>query len=633
MNAGRGGRPRFGERLGRGWAAAWPLLAAGLLALGLAGCGSPDTPGASDATATARPAATVAPAGATRPAEDGPPAGAGLVLQVAVAPVAAGLPDYDRKHWRHWIDADGDCQHTRNEVLIAESAVPAQFASEEGCRVESGWWTGPYTGESFTGASEVDVDHMVPLANAHRSGGWAWSRERKGEYANSLGYDNHLLVTSRAANRAKGDKGPEGWRPPLEGYWCVYAVDWIAIKNAWGLTVTEAEYAALREMLLTCPEPALLHRTDGGSAAGLAPSPAPAPTPMPTATPLFPGGAGDAGGGGFGGAGLSVTAGQSFNLGALPAPTPAAVPTPVPTPAPTPAPTPEPTATPTPVPVPTPTPEVSETSSGGRGVRRGCADFAAWWEAQNFYLDAGGPERDAYGLDRDGDGIACPSLPGAPDDGADATSTPPAAATPTPTPTPTITTTPMPESGFVDRDCGDFGDWAAAQSFFERAGGPGVDPHSLDHNGDGVACQGLPGAPGDGSDAATPPPPAPTPTPTATPAPEKDFVDRDCGDFDDWAAAQAFFERAGGPGVDPHRLDRNGDGVACQSLPGAPDTADADPAPTATPMPEKDFVDRNCSDFDDWAAAQAFFEAAGGPEDDPHRLDGNGDGVACESLR
>lgn len=42
--------------------------------------------------------------------------------------------------------------------------------------------------------------------------------------------------------------------------------------------------------------------------------------------------------------------------------------------------------------------------------------------------------------------------------------------------------------------------------------------------------------------------------------------------------------------------------------------------------------DRNCSDFESQAKAQAFYEAAGGPESDPHRLDGDGDGVACESL-
>ncbi len=42
--------------------------------------------------------------------------------------------------------------------------------------------------------------------------------------------------------------------------------------------------------------------------------------------------------------------------------------------------------------------------------------------------------------------------------------------------------------------------------------------------------------------------------------------------------------------------------------------------------------DRDCSDFRTHAEAQAFFEAAGGPERDPHRLDSDGDGIACESL-
>ncbi len=44
-------------------------------------------------------------------------------------------------------------------------------------------------------------------------------------------------------------------------------------------------------------------------------------------------------------------------------------------------------------------------------------------------------------------------------------------------------------------------------------------------------------------------------------------VDRDCGDFVTHAEAQAFFESQGGPAADPHKLDQNGDGVACESLP------------------------------------------------------------------
>jgi len=42
--------------------------------------------------------------------------------------------------------------------------------------------------------------------------------------------------------------------------------------------------------------------------------------------------------------------------------------------------------------------------------------------------------------------------------------------------------------------------------------------------------------------------------------------------------------------------------------------------------------DRDCGDFSTQEEAQRFFEAAGGPEKDPHRLDSDGDGVACEGL-
>lgn len=42
-------------------------------------------------------------------------------------------------------------------------------------------------------------------------------------------------------------------------------------------------------------------------------------------------------------------------------------------------------------------------------------------------------------------------------------------------------------------------------------------------------------------------------------------------------------------------------------------------------------LDRDCADFTTWREAQAFFEQAG--PGDPHRLDGDRDGIACERLR
>ena len=135
------------------------------------------------------------------------------------------------------------------------------------------------------------------------------------------------------------------------------------------------------------------------------------------------------------------------------------------------------------------------------------------------------------------------------------------------------------------------------------------------------------------------PTPTPTPTPTAISTATPSSPDRNCSDFDSWAEAQAFFEAEGGPESDPHRLDHDGDGIACESLPGAPKPATATPTPDSratTPTPgtvyDPDGPDRNCSDFDTWAEAQAFYEAAGGPESDPHGLDRDRNGIACESL-
>ncbi|WP_292915749.1 hypothetical protein [Nitrosomonas sp.] len=77
---------------------------------------------------------------------------------------------YNRKDWPHWIDADGDCQNTRQELLIATSRKPVQFKDSKHCTVISGEWYGVYTGKMFTKASDVDIDHIVPLAHAHRHG-------------------------------------------------------------------------------------------------------------------------------------------------------------------------------------------------------------------------------------------------------------------------------------------------------------------------------------------------------------------------------------------------------------------------------------------------------------------------------
>ena len=186
-------------------------------------------------------------------------------------------PVYDREEWRHWIDEDGDCQDTRQEVLIEESVGLVSYTDSRQCRVASGVWTGPYTGEEFTDPGELDVDHMVPLAEAHSSGGWTWSEAKKRQYANDLSYEGHLVAVRASANRSKGSDGPSYWKPPDRSYWCQYAVDWIKVKHRWELFASEGEAAALIGMLKTCTPTRTFT---------LIPFNIPLPAGTPTATPI-----------------------------------------------------------------------------------------------------------------------------------------------------------------------------------------------------------------------------------------------------------------------------------------------------------------------------------------------------------
>ena len=300
-------------------------------------------------------APTVAPTAIAAPTT--PPSADFVTLTVLVAEIADDIPSYDRDDWRHWTDDDGDCQNARHETLIAESRAPVRFRDGRHCQVASGEWIGPYTGELVTEAGELDVDHVVPLANAHRSGGWRWSADKKERYANYLGYAGHLAATTRRANRAKSDKGPESWRPDARAHWCRYALNWIEIKRAWGLTATPDEAAALREMVESCEFEAVLQakRVESSS--------------------------------------------QRTNADAAPlAPTVIAV---------QPAP-------PYPIATAASTPTMTLATSAPPFEDRDCSDFDSWQQAQDFFLSEGGPEDDPHKMDGNSDGVACESLPGAP---------------------------------------------------------------------------------------------------------------------------------------------------------------------------------------------------------------------------
>ena len=116
----------------------------------------------------------------------------------------------------------------------------------------AGRWTDPLTGEPVDDPLRLEVDHLVALADAHRSGGWRWDADRKAAFANALDDPNHLNAVLSAENQRKADDGPESYRPADPSAWCWYATAYARVKSTWELSVTAAQMAGLRELVGSC---------------------------------------------------------------------------------------------------------------------------------------------------------------------------------------------------------------------------------------------------------------------------------------------------------------------------------------------------------------------------------------------
>ncbi|MFE1460545.1 HNH endonuclease family protein [Streptomyces nigra] len=160
---------------------------------------------------------------------------------------------YSRDKFRHWNAGDDptDGCHTRAEVLLHEAVEPPTVGA--GCRLEGGSWYSYYDGVTVTSASGLDIDHMVPLAEAWDSGASAWTAQRREAYANDQGQEASLIAVTARSNRSKADQDPAQWLPPAADAHCRYVAEWVATKLRWSLTADEAELTALRELTGDCP--------------------------------------------------------------------------------------------------------------------------------------------------------------------------------------------------------------------------------------------------------------------------------------------------------------------------------------------------------------------------------------------
>ncbi|MFI8184049.1 HNH endonuclease family protein [Actinacidiphila glaucinigra] len=154
---------------------------------------------------------------------------------------------YNRDLFPHWITISGAC-NTRETVLKRDGSG---VVTDSACAATSGSWYSVYDGATWTAASDLDIDHLVPLAEAWDSGASAWTTAKRQSFANDLTRPQLIAVTDNV-NQAKGDQDPATWMPSRTAYACTYVRAWVQVKYYYGLSVDSAEKSKLSSVLGGC---------------------------------------------------------------------------------------------------------------------------------------------------------------------------------------------------------------------------------------------------------------------------------------------------------------------------------------------------------------------------------------------
>ncbi|MEV0800863.1 HNH endonuclease family protein [Kribbella sp. NPDC050281] len=200
-------------------------------------------------TAVAATAAFTLSAGPALAYPPDPPSAGTAATQLASLTVKTegSTSGYSRDLFPHWITQSGSCD-TREQVLKRDGTGVTVDSS---CQPTTGRWYSVYDATYVNDSSGVDIDHIVPLAEAWKSGANGWTTARRQQFANDLSIAQ-LIAVSASSNRSKGDKDPSEWKPTNASVHCIYAREWIWVKYTYGLSLQSAEKTALQQMLAAC---------------------------------------------------------------------------------------------------------------------------------------------------------------------------------------------------------------------------------------------------------------------------------------------------------------------------------------------------------------------------------------------
>jgi len=157
---------------------------------------------------------------------------------------------FNEDDWSFEEDFDGDCQSTRQEILVLTSRVEVRYTNPRNCIVRTGEWFDEYTGKLFKVAVKLEVDHIIPRMYAHTHGGDRWSAEKKLAFAND---PVNIILVERREIRRKRDRGPSRYLP-REEFQCEYINLWNQISEKYDLQLSTADRSAISRFNDDCSQ-------------------------------------------------------------------------------------------------------------------------------------------------------------------------------------------------------------------------------------------------------------------------------------------------------------------------------------------------------------------------------------------
>lgn len=215
----------------------------------------PSAPTTTTTTTTSTAPAIVPPPTASPDAVDGVPPvpdapASALVDRLVVAEPWSRSP-YRRDAFGSGWDYDGRTGCNTRELVLAEESGPGLVVDDR-CKPLTGSWRSVYDGMTTADPADLEIDHLVPLAEAWRTGAASWTDARREAFANDLDDPGTLVAVSSRSNRSKQDSTPAGWLPTDPVGRCSFVADWVRVKYRWGLTVAADEKVAITQVLAGC---------------------------------------------------------------------------------------------------------------------------------------------------------------------------------------------------------------------------------------------------------------------------------------------------------------------------------------------------------------------------------------------